>query len=277
MAISRRITRSMTTASQHIHTEQVEHKQNKSVPADQPSPPPCRQKPSKTKVNKRKKPSKPSSTSRHPFPSILAPRFPLIQEEIADNLYFLIIQAILWNQTSGKQARPVFHNLIQRYPTPASIADASLPELTALLQPLGLHNIRAKRCIALGQAWLASPPTAERTFRRRNYPALYCSGDERRDEEWEIAHLPGVGPYALDSFRIFHRDVLRGLAADWMGSGAGDGGFEPEWKRVVPLDKELRAFLRWMWLKEGVVWDCTDGSRVRADSGTLLAARDGVL
>jgi len=30
--------------------------------------------------------------------------------------------------------------------------------------------------------------------------------------------------------------------------------FEPEWMRVVPKDKELRAFLRWKWLKEGWNW-----------------------
>jgi len=34
-------------------------------------------------------------------------------------------------------------------------------------------------------------------------------GDAR--EGWEIAHLPGMGAYALDSYRIFHRDELRGI------------------------------------------------------------------
>jgi len=29
---------------------------------------------------------------------------------------------------------------------------------------------------------------------------------------------------------------------------------DDEWRRVVPMDKELRAYVRWMWSKEGVVW-----------------------
>ena len=73
---------------------------------------------------------------------------------------------------------------------------------------------------------------------------------EKAQSEWEIAHLPGVGPYALDSFRIFHRDEMRGLAEDWLGKGAEGKDFEPEWKRVVPLDKELKAYVNWRWSKE---------------------------
>ena len=57
-----------------------------------------------------------------------------------------------------------------------------------------------------------------------------------------------MGPYAIDSFRIFHRDEMRGLATDWLGNGA-EKIFEPEWMRVVPLDKELKAYVKWQWLK----------------------------
>ena len=102
---------------------------------------------------------------------------------------------------------------------------------------------------------------------------------------WEISHLPGLGAYAHDSRRMFCRDKLRGLAEGWNGEGAkptapatkqdvdegltadlnGDEQqceplpteseekyipFEPEWKRVLPTDKELRAWLTWM-LAEG--------------------------
>lgn len=182
--------------------------------------------------------------SRHIFPSLDANTFGLIQESIAHNLYHLCIQAMLWNQTSGRQAKPVFFKLIELYPTPAHLAGASLPALTALLQPLGLHNIRAKRCILFAQKWLELPPVAGKTYTRKGYPG---PGSE---EGFEIAHLPGMGPYALDSFRIFHRDEMRGLASSWLGEGS-DEGFEPEWIRVVPLDKELKAYVKWQWLRKG--------------------------
>jgi hypothetical protein len=52
-------------------------------------------------------------------------------------------------------------------------------------------------------------------------------------------------------------------------------GFEPEWKRVTPMDKELRAYVTWMWLKEGWVWNKETGERTRADEKTLEEARGG--
>ena len=211
-----------------------------------------------------------SKQSRHPFPSTLADTFPLIQESIVHNLYYLVIQAMLWNQTSGRQARPIFLILVERYPDPESLAQASLEDLTTLLRPLGLHNQRARRCIALGRTWLEHPPTSAKRYRRKGYPLKPLATDP--EDGWEIAHLPGVGPYSLDSFRIFHRDEMRGLAKDWLGNEATEQGFEPEWKRVLPLDKELRAYLKWRWLKEGFVWNEHDGTKVVASKELLSAA-----
>lgn len=111
-------------------------------------------------------------------------------------------------------------------------------------------------------AWLAQPPEKETRFVRKAYPAEKTKGEQ---EGFEIVHLPGMGPYALDSFRIFHRDEMLGLADDWLGKGAAEEGFEPEWKRVLPADKELRAYLRWRWEKEGWVWDELTGNRVRLE------------
>lgn len=237
------------------------------------SPPANKEDPSSVPMNEapsqRKAPRMPHSSSSvpghlrsrpqswHSFPSISANTFGIIQETIAHDLYFLVIQAVLWNQTSGIQAWPVFYAMIERYPDPKHLAKASLPELTALLRPLGLHNRRARRCIALALHWSEDPPTAKQTYLRKGYPAQPLAANTR--EGYEIAHLPGVGPYALDSFRIFHRDEMRGLADDWLGTGATVEGFEPEWKRVLPLDKELRAYLRWRWLKEGFLWDDESG------------------
>ncbi|CAO2651777.1 Nn.00g000600.m01.CDS01 [Neocucurbitaria sp. VM-36] len=129
---------------------------------------------------------------------------------------------------------------------------ASLSTLTAMLQPIGLHNVRAARLIALAEAWLAAPPCKERRYRRLHYPDRGCGanvkpgevlGPDDEREGWEIAHLPGMGTYALDSYRIFYRDQLRGVKPM--------DGVEPEWKAVVPTDKELKQYLEWRWQEDG--------------------------
>ena len=92
-----------------------------------------------------------------PFP-LRPATFGLIQERICSSLYALVIQAILWNQTRGLMARPVLFALLAKYPTPEALSLASLEDLTAMLQPIGLHNIRALRLIALANARLTAPP-----------------------------------------------------------------------------------------------------------------------
>jgi methyl-CpG-binding domain protein 4 len=138
--------------------------------------------------------------------------------------------------------------LLAQYPTPEELSSASLEDLTAMLQPLGLHNIRAVRLIALANAWLAAPPCKERRYRKLHYPSRGCGSDvkpgevlmpEDERDGWEIAHLPGMGAYALDSYRIFYRDKLRGIEIT--------SGVEPEWKRVMADDKDLKAYLKWKW------------------------------
>ncbi|KAI7197520.1 hypothetical protein KC316_g4005 [Hortaea werneckii] len=142
----------------------------------------------------------------------------------------------------------------------------------------------------------------------------------------EIGHIPGCGRYAYDSWRIFCRDVLRGVAEDYNGKGAipppsnispasadaasasasakattttsrhpsphphetkptsqtkakeeGEEGvpFQPEWKRVLPQDKELIATLRWMWLREGWIWDPSSGAKRSATQEEMDRARKG--
>ena len=172
----------------------------------------------------------------------------LMQERIHISLYALVVQSILWNQTHGLKARPILFRLLSRYPTPLSLFHADLQDLTMMLLPIGLQNIRATRLIALADMWVAAPPCKERRYRKLHYPTRghgadikpgeVLSPDDER-EGWEIAHLCGVGAYALDSFRIFYRDKLRGVN--------DIEGIEPEWKRVEPSDKDLKAYLKWKW------------------------------
>lgn len=222
-----------------------------------------------------------------PFPPISAPTFGLVQEQLAHDAFRLLIATIFLNRTRGGVAIPVLFSFFERYPTIEAVAHARIEDVVDSIRCLGFQNQRARKCVELARTWLEKPPTRGKRYRKINYPrkgdghdvgAEEVIGDEVDDPRiaWEIAHLRGVGRYALDSWRIFCRDELRGLAKDWNGTGAeGNGDFEPEWKRVLPTDKELRAYLTWMWLKEGWIWDPETGQRTRASERAMRAAQKG--
>ena len=219
-----------------------------------------------------------------PFPPLSEPNFGLMQERLADDPYRLLLATIFLNQTPGERAMPVFFQLMEAYPAVADLAAAVQADVTAIIQCLGFQNQRAAKCIALSKVWLDKPPEKGKRYRKLHYP---CKGngkdvdvDETIDDQdervaWEISHLAGIGPYAHDSWRMFCRDQLRGLANGWNGEGAAADDFEPEWKRVLPLDKELRAWMYWMWLKEGWEWNKETGKRTKADPDLMRRARGG--
>jgi len=121
-------------------------------------------------------------------------------------------------------------------------------------------------------------PKYPKTDSHRGIKPLEVLGDDdSREGALEIGHLPGIGAYAFDSWRIFCRDELRDVASGWNGENAGGEDFEPEWKRVIPNDKELRAYLRWMWLKEGFRWDPVTGEKEVASEDLLKRAEVGEL
>ncbi|PLB54198.1 hypothetical protein P170DRAFT_442328 [Aspergillus steynii IBT 23096] len=219
-----------------------------------------------------------------PFPPTDALSFGLIQEQLAHDPFKLLIATIFLNRTRGGVALPVLFRVFDRYPTVEAMATADLTNLVSLIRCLGFQNQRAKKCIGLAQTWLADPPKKDKRYRKLHYPCRMDGRDIAEDEciedddprvAWEIAHLPGVGAYSLDSWRIFCRDELRGVAKDWKGDGVMDPEFVPEWKSVLPQDKELRAYLTWMWLKEGWVWDRETGRRTRGSEKVMRAARRG--
>jgi hypothetical protein len=103
---------------------------------------------------------------------------------------------------------------------------------------------------------------------------MLTPNDEEDDADaWEIGHMT-QGKYAIDSWRIFCRDVLLGRAEDWNGKGR-EPEFQPEWMRVRPDDKELRACLRWMWMREGWEWDPVTGEKVVLRSVMQNAVNEG--
>jgi len=193
---------------------------------------------------------------------LLPALFGLIQERICCDLYALVVQAILWNKTRGVVACPVLWNILCSYPTPSALASARLADVEEIIRKLGLQQVRARRLVDMAITWVNLPPTQERRYGRRHYPAKSSNlavkdgellGPEDVREGWEIAHVPGVGEYALDSFRIFGRDRLRGIASS--------PDVEPEWKRLVPKDKELGPYVKWKWAQEGWDYDVATGTR----------------
>ena len=228
------------------------------------------------------KPPPPKRITCLPFPPLSASRFGLMQERLAYDPFRMLIATIFLNRTRGEQAMPVYAQLIERYPTTEALADANTEDIMHMIHKLGFQNQRAKKCVELAKAWLSTPPVKWKRYRKINYP-LKTDGRNIKAEEvldddddrvaWEIANLPGLGAYALDSWRIFCRDKLRGLSDSF--DVDGDETFEPEWKRVVPTDKELRAYLTWRWLKLGYIWNKETGQKTKADEKTLERAKIG--
>ncbi|KAK5050922.1 hypothetical protein LTR84_003481 [Exophiala bonariae] len=228
---------------------------------------------------------RPTFLSTLPFPPLAHKRFGLMQERLAHDPFRLLIATIFLNKTPGERAMPIFYQLMSRYPTPAELAAAEVSDITDIIYVLGFQNQRARKCVEMAKVWLERPPECGKRYRKLNYPS---KGDGRdvKDSDviddhdnrvaWEISHLPGLGPYSHDSWRMFCRDKLRGVSSSWNGEDAEDpNSFEPEWKRVLPLDKELRAYLSWVWMKEGWIWNKETGQRTKASDELMARANGG--
>lgn len=277
--------------------------------------------PSTTEMKEHKKRKSTGTTSRHfsatpekkiakrvagvssvPFPKLSAPHFGLIQEKLWHNPFQMLCAVLFLNKTNGHVAKDTILQVIEQWPTPGALAEADRDVLLAMVEGLGLQNERTKKLIKLAETFVTDPPRKARRHRTLHYPAIgdgkttrdgkKTSPNQILDEDFdeiegflEIGHLYGAGPYAYDSWRIFCRDVLRGVADGYNGEGVegynvsdpkSQCTFEPEWKRVVPLDKELRACLRWMWLREGWDWNPLTGKKIPASVSKIRDASQGV-
>ncbi|KZT66104.1 hypothetical protein DAEQUDRAFT_715406 [Daedalea quercina L-15889] len=175
----------------------------------------------------------------------------LIQEHVADDPWKLLLAVTLLNKTAGVQAVPVFFSLIEEWPTPGALAQACPRAVEERISHLGLGRSRTARLIKLSQVYLEDPPRPEILRASRCYlnVRMHSVGGEntvpgiirQRYPPTCISHLPGSGPYALDSYRIFC---------------CGNDN----WKDVVPSDKELSKYLQWKWaVMEFRRWDPFNG------------------
>ncbi|RSM06930.1 hypothetical protein CDV31_008862 [Fusarium ambrosium] len=229
-----------------------------------------------------------------PFAPLTSQTFGLIQEVFAHEPFWLLIAVTFLIRTKGLHAIPVFYKFKERFPTPMAVVDpANTDELVSMIRHLGLSVHRVAFMQKYAQGFLHNPPRAGKTYKVKNYdrrdfdPSAKViqelnsnpstpseeDPDEYDLEAWEIGHLT-KGKYAIDSWRIFCRDELLGRATDWNGGGR-EPEFQPEWMRVRPNDKELRAYLRWMWMKEGWEWDPVSGERTVLREEMQRAVNEG--
>ncbi|KAK6717454.1 hypothetical protein SNK05_000643 [Fusarium graminearum] len=209
-----------------------------------------------------------------PFAPLTSPDFGLVQEKVAREPFWLLIAVSFLIKTKGIHAVPLFFKFKQRFPTPVDVAyESNTKPIVEMIRHLGLANHRVALIQKYARGFLDDPPAAGKLFRVKKYDcrdvefpsasrdcvSSQDKGDNQDLEAWEIGHLT-QGKYAIDSWRIFCRDELLGRAKDWKGKGR-EPEFQPEWMRVRPDDKELRAYLRWMWMKEGWEWDPITGDR----------------
>ncbi|KAI9450952.1 DNA glycosylase [Russula earlei] len=150
----------------------------------------------------------------------------VVPESVAGDPWKLLVAVMLLNKTAGRIAVPVFWTLMTRWPTPESLAKADPLEVEECIRCLGLQYTRARRLVALSAAYLEL----------HDKPRSNCW----HDSSTPISYLPGSGPYALDSYRIY-----------CAGTDA--------WRTVMPRDKELVRYLKWRWAVHGVQWSPTLG------------------
>ena len=101
----------------------------------------------------------------------------LIQTHYEDDPWKIMISCIMLNQTSNVQVRPVIKRFFEAFPTPNSLNESHQNLISAILQPTGFQNVKAKRII--------------------NFTKVWNSGERDPNK------FPGIGPYAKDSWKIF--------------------------------------------------------------------------
>lgn len=114
-------------------------------------------------------------------PLVTSP-YHLIQEELRDKPWQLLVACITLNLASAKQARNIWPALFEKCPTPESASDA-IEELERLFQPLGMNRKRALAVMKMSREYIVFKPHEDLSF--------------------DVKHLFGIGKYGADSWDIF--------------------------------------------------------------------------
>lgn len=231
----------------------------------------------------------PGTVSVIPFPPLSSEYFGIIQEQVAHEPFWLLLAVTFLIKTKGEHAIPTLLRLKERFPAPCDIANPiNAGEILDMIRHLGLCQNRLGIMHKYAQAFMFNPPRPGVRHPVKRYDVREASQETQADmtttaaaaavedvtDGWEIGHMT-QGIYTVDSWRIFCRDVLLGRAKDWNGKGAARSEFQPEWMRVRPADKELRAYLRWMWMRDGWEWDPATGERTVLREELRRAVEEG--
>ncbi|KAM5233638.1 methyl-CpG-binding domain protein 4 isoform 5-T5 [Hipposideros larvatus] len=121
-----------------------------------------------------------SPPRRKAFKKWTPPRSPfnLVQETLFHDPWKLLIATIFLNRTSGKMAIPVLWQFLEKYPSAEVARTADWRDVSELLKPIGLYELRAKTIIKFSDEYLT---------KQWRYPI----------------ELHGIGKYGNDSYRIF--------------------------------------------------------------------------
>ncbi|KAI0687938.1 DNA glycosylase [Cerioporus squamosus] len=191
----------------------------------------------------------------------------LIQDYVSHSPWKVLVAVTLLNKTAGKKSIPVFFQITDKWPTPHDLAQAPLYELYELLKDLGFGQKRSQRLLDISRSFLLDPPDPTRPRPSRGYTTVLSLSAPHanpahvrkvRYPPTPVSHLPGSGPYALDSYRIFCSP-------------------DAEWKSVRPTDKELTKYLQWRWALEAYrKWDPIYGPQDSIDLDYVRALTESL-
>jgi len=138
----------------------------------------------------------------HPKPAWIPPKSPfdLVQEKLFSQPWKLLVATIFLNKTNNKVSLPILWQFFEFWPSAEAASQADPSQVAKLLQPMGLHNLRAKTIIRFSWEFL--------------------------NISWRYPiQLHGIGKYGNDSYRIFcveewqhvkPRDKKLNLYHDWI-------------------------------------------------------------
>lgn len=101
-----------------------------------------------------------------------------------DQLWHGLVAEILLQRTKARNVIPVYETFIQRFPTPESLAQASVADVESIIYPLGLRW-RAPLIKSLGEYLVQTGNDIPRSYE-------------------QLLELPGVGAYVAAAWLGFH-------------------------------------------------------------------------
>src|SRR4029453_16505302 len=98
--------------------------------------------------------------------------------------YHILVSEVMLQQTQVDRVLPKYHEWLEKYPTPDSLAQAAESDVTQTGRPLG-YNIRPRRLHAIARESVAR------------------FGGTLPSDEATLRSFKGIGPYTAGAIRSF--------------------------------------------------------------------------